>query len=237
MAIRAVIFDWGGTLVRDDTLVLGAPSAAVAAYLRKYLEAEVSDADVERAFHAVLPDYRPGVTQTAPHLGRLLGSAFTWLGLAVGVNDVEACSRLFFEEATHGYTVYDDARALLASLRYRGYKTGVVTNAIFPSALFEPRINQLGLGGYIDAFVSSADVGLSKPNPGPYLKALSLLGLEPHEAVFVGDNAATDIAGAKAAGMRAILLERTDRARERAGFLVIERLTAVNELLGEGPAR
>jgi hypothetical protein len=35
--------------------------------------------------------------------------------------------------------------------------------------------------------------------------------------------------------MRAVLLERTDRAKERAGFLVIERLTALNELLGEGP--
>lgn len=236
MAIRAVLFDWGGTIVRDDTLLLGAPSAAVAAFARDRLMLDLSDADFERAFQAVLPKYRPGATDAAPHLYRLLGAAFTWLGLAVSAGDVEASARLFFREATHGLAVYDDARALLASLRVRGYRTAVVTNAIFPAALFEPKVNELGLAGYIDVFVSSADVGMPKPSPSPYLKALSALALEPHEALFVGDTADTDIAGARAAGMRAVLLERSDRARDRAGFLVIERLTALNELLGEGPA-
>ena len=237
MAIRGVLFDWGGTIVRDDSLILGAPCAVVAAYARKRLDLSVSDAEFERAFQAVLPDYEPGVTETAPHLSRLLGAAFTWLGQPAGAGDIDACARLFFAESTHGVAVYDDARALLASLRYRGFRTAVVTNAIFPGHLFEPKVNELGLAGYFDSFVSSADVGLSKPNPGPYMRALAELKLEPQEAIFVGDTAATDIAGAKAAGMRAVLLERTDRARDRSGFLVIERLTALNELLGEGPAR
>ncbi|MGE3076544.1 MAG: HAD family hydrolase [Dehalococcoidia bacterium] len=236
MAIRGVLFDWGGTIVRDDSLIVGAPAAAVASFARTRLEIEVADADLERAFHAVLPEYRPGETETAPHISRLLGAAFTWLGLAVGAGDVEACARIFFREATHALAVYDDARALLASLKVRGYRTAVVTNAVFPAALFEPKVNELGLAGYIDSFVASADVGLAKPNPSPFLKALDALHLEPHEAIFVGDVAETDIAGARAAGMRAVLLERTDRARDRAGFLVIERLTALNELLGEGPA-
>ena len=235
MAIRGVLFDWGGTIVRDDSLLVGAPAAAVASFARNRLEVEVSDADFERAFTAVLPEYRPGDTENAPHITRLLGAAFTWLGLAVGAGDVEACARIFFRESTHGVSVYDDARALLASLKVRGYRTGIVTNAIFPASLFEPKVNELGLAGYIDSFVASADVGLAKPNPSPFLKALSAIGLEPHEALFVGDMAATDIAGARAAGMRAVLLERTDRARDRSGFLVIERLTALNEYLGEGP--
>jgi putative hydrolase of the HAD superfamily len=236
VAIRGVLFDWGGTIVRDDSLTLVAPPLAVASYIQKNLETEVSAGEFERAFQAVLPEYRPGVTETAPNLQRLLGATFTWLGLAVAAGDVEACARIFFREATHNLAVYDDARALLASLRYRGYRTAVVTNAIFPSALFEPKVNELGLAGYIDAFVSSADVGLAKPNPSPYLAALAAIDLEPHEAIFVGDMAATDIAGARAAGMRAILLERTDRARDRSGYLVIERLTALNDLLGDGPA-
>lgn len=236
MGIRAVLFDWGGTVVRDDSLVLGAPSAAVANYVRKRLDYQLADDEFERAFQAVLPDYKPGVTETAPHLSRLLGAAFTWLGLGVGASDVEACARLFFQESTHGMSVYDDARALLASLRYRDYRTGVVTNAIFPASLFAPKVNELGLAGYLDTFVSSADVGLAKPNPSPFLKALADLKVEPQDALFVGDMLATDIAGARAAGMRAVLLERTDRARDRSGFLVIERLTALNDLLGEGPA-
>jgi putative hydrolase of the HAD superfamily len=236
VAIRGVLFDWGGTIVRDDSLVFGAPGAAISAYASKNLSADLTPEDFERAFRAVLPDYRAGETRTTPTLQRLLGEAFTWLGLAVGVSDVEACARLFFRESTMGMDVYDDARALLASLRIRGYRTAVVTNAIYPGEMFAPKVNELGLAGYFDAFVSSADVGLSKPNPSPFLKALGEVGLEPHEAIFVGDTAETDIAGARAAGMRAVLLERSDRARDRAGFLVIERLTAMNDFLGEGPA-
>lgn len=236
MAIRAVLFDWGGTIVRDDSLVFTAPAAAVAGYVRKRLEHEITDAEFERAFQAVLPEYRPGQTESAPHLSRLLGATFTWLGLGVGARDVDTCARLFFQEAVQGLVVYDDARALLASLRFRGYRVGVVTNAIFPSVLFGPKVNELGLAGYIDSFVSSADVGVAKPNPGPFLRALAELKVDPQDALFVGDTAETDIAGARAAGMRAVLIERTDRARDRAGFLVIERLTALNELLGEGTA-
>lgn len=236
MAIRAVLFDWGGTIVRDDRVTVAAPAAAISDYARKHLDAELTADRFERAFQAVLPEYRPGVTMETPHLSRLLGAAFTWLGMAVSARDVDACARLFFQEAMHNLDVYDDARALLASLKYRGYRCGVITNAIYPASLFLPKVNELGLAGYFETFVTSADVGLGKPNPAPYAKALADLGLDPQEALFVGDTAETDVAGARAAGLRAVLLERTDRARDRAGFLVIERLTALNELLGEGPA-
>lgn len=236
MAIRGVLFDWGGTIVRDDAVRFSAPSAAVASYARKCLEVTLQPADIERAIQAVLPEYRPGETETAPHLSRVLGQAFTWLGLAVGADDVEACARLFFDEATQGLQVYDDARALLASLRYRGFSAGVVTNAIFPASLFAPKVSQLGLSGYLDTFVSSADLGLAKPSPGPFHKALTDLGLGPEEVLFVGDTMETDIVGARAAGMRAVLLERSGVAENRAGFPVIERLAALNDFLGEtGP--
>jgi putative hydrolase of the HAD superfamily len=236
VAIRGVLFDWGGTIVRDDSVHLPAPSIAVASFVRGRLGLELDDAQFERAFQAALPHYAPGRTRTSPELNRLLGEAFTWLGLPVSAGDVEACARIFFLESTRGLDVYDDARALLASLKYRGYRTGVVTNAIFSAELFRPKVNELGLAGQIDVFVSSADIGLAKPDPSPFLRAAADLGLEPQELIFVGDNADTDIAGARAAKMRAVLLERTDRARDRAGFLVIERLTALNELLGDGQA-
>ena len=236
MVIRGVLFDWGGTIVRDDSLALGKPCAAVAAHARGVFGLQPSDAEFEQAFHDALPVYQPGITETAPHLGRLLASAFGRLGLHVGVEEIEACERLFFAESTRGFVVYDDARALLASLRYRGFRTGVVTNAIFPSHLFALPVQELGLAGYFQSFVSSADVGFAKPNPGPYMQALDHLGLQPEEAIFVGDTAATDIAGARAAGIRAVLLSRTGRAGGSSDCPVIERLTALNGFLGEGPA-
>lgn len=236
MALRAVLFDWGGTIVREDSLSAGQPYVAIANYAAKHMSLALTAEEFERAFQAVLPAYEPGVTVTTPRISSVIGSAFTWLGCAAGAGDVDTCSRLFFREVTAPNQVFDDARALLASLKYRGYRCGVITNAIFPAPLFVAKANELGLGGYFETFVTSGDVGLAKPNPAPFVKALADLGLEPQDALFVGDTVETDIAGARAAGMRAVLIERTDRARDRAGFLVIERLTSLNDFLGEGPA-
>ncbi|MBA4179993.1 MAG: hypothetical protein C0506_05330 [Anaerolinea sp.] len=235
MAVRAVLFDWDGTLVRSDSFVLGAPAAAVAHYARQRLHLALRSEDFERAFRAVLPSYEAGRTGTSPHIDALIGAAFTWLGWTVGANDVDACGRLFFREATARLDVYDDARALLASLKFRGYRMGVVTNAIFPGRLFGPLVNELGLAGYLEAIVSSADVGLAKPNPAIFHRALQTMGLDPQETLFVGDRVETDIIGARAAGLRAVLIQRTARARDASGYLVIERLSALNDLLGENP--
>ena len=230
-----MIFDWDGTLVRGDSLVATAPESAVTAYARKKLRLTIQDDDFERALQAVIPAYEPGVTETAPHIDALIGSAFTWLGWTVGANDVDACSRLFFREATARLAVYDDARALLSSLKFRGYRVGVLTNAIFPGHLFQPLINELGISGYIDSFVSSADLGVAKPNPGIYLHTLKSMGCEAHETLFVGDRVETDITGARAAGLRAVLIRRGQRPRDASGYLVIEHLSALNDLLGENP--
>lgn len=237
MAIRAVLFDWDGTLVKNNATRIPAASTSVDAYARKYLGVEAADGEFERAFQAVLPPYKPGEVQTVPTMARLVGEAFTWLGWPAGANDVESCARLFFDTGTLGQEVFDDARAILSSLKYRGYSVGVITNAIFPSHYFQKKVNELGIAGYLDAFVSSADVGLGKPHPAPYQRALADLSMHAHEAIFVGDTPETDIAGARASGMRAVLIERHKRPRDRSGFLVIERLSALNDILGEGPTR
>lgn len=235
MSIRGVLFDWGGTLVRDDTIRLVEPCDAVAAYARETFALDVDAPALERAMHAVMPEYVPGETIIPPHISALLGSAFTWLGLAVDAQQVEVCSQRFYDADAAGQRLYDDARALLASLRLRGYAVGVVTNTIFPGHLLRTNLSRLGIAGYIDSLVTSVDVGFGKPHPAPYQRALAELKLTPHEAIFVGDREETDVAGARAAGMRAVLLERTSRAHDRSGFLVIERLSALNDILGDGP--
>lgn len=232
MPIRAVLFDWGGTIVRDDTLVVATPCASVAYYARQTLHLALRDEVFERAFEAALPEYTPGSTTKAVSIYPVLVDTFAALGWTIDGTHISRCAQLFFDETTQD--VHDDARALLASLKYRGYRVGVVTNSIFPGELFEPRLAELGLAGYVDAVVSSADVGWSKPDPRPYVATLERLGIEPQEALFIGDRLDTDIAGARAAGLRAVLIDRRSRRREGAGYLVISHLGALNDLLGEG---
>jgi putative hydrolase of the HAD superfamily len=172
----------------------------------------------------------------APEIGALLAAAFGQLNLRLDAAQVVHCSRRFFDAAVSGQRLYDDARAILASLRVRGYAVGVVTNSIFSSDLTRTHLGRLGIAGYVDAIVTSADVGFGKPHPAPYHRALAGLRLHPLEAIFVGDRSETDVAGAIAAGIRPVLVDREPRRNHTPGVDVIARLSALNLILGDGPA-
>ena len=213
------------------------PSLGVAAYASRNLKKNLAAEDFERAFQASWPSSTAATTTTrAVSIGELLAGAFTWLGVEANTTHVAACAKIFHDAGTRGQQVYEDARALLPTLRARGYRTAVVTNSIFTRDFVAGKARELGLAGYFDSFVASVDIGLAKPHPGLLQRALSEITVDAHEALFVGDTVATDIVGARAAGMRAVLIERSVRAHEAAGYLVIERLTGLNELLGDGPA-
>ena len=71
---------------------------------------------------------------------------------------------------------------------------------------------RLGLAGSFEAVVTAAAVGVAKPDPRPFEVALERLGIEPALCVHVGDDPLTDVAGAEAAGMPALLVDRSGRA-------------------------
>ena len=93
----------------------------------------------------------------------------------------------------------------LTALRADGYLLGLITVC---SEEVEQLFPETALAGLFDAEVFSNAVGLSKPDPRIYLHCCELLGVEPSEAVFVGDGANDELAGARRVGMDAILIHR-----------------------------
>jgi len=93
----------------------------------------------------------------------------------------------------------------LRRLRADGYLVGLITVCSEDIEVLWPESEFAGL---FDAEVFSNAVGLAKPDPRIYLHCLELLGVEPHEAVFVGDGANDELAGARRVGMDAILIHR-----------------------------
>src|SRR5262249_44498411 len=69
-------------------------------------------------------------------------------------------------------------------------------------------LERCGLGELLDGTVTSASAGARKPDPAIFTAALELAGCEAGEALHVGDTAEEDVAGARAAGIRALLLDR-----------------------------
>ena len=103
------------------------------------------------------------------------------------------------------FTAFPDAAPALAELAASGRVLAVVSNWDISLA---PTLEELGLLEPFALVVHAAGVGASKPDPRPFLVALDRLGLTAGECVHVGDDPITDGEGARAAGMRALVLDR-----------------------------
>jgi putative hydrolase of the HAD superfamily len=90
----------------------------------------------------------------------------------------------------------------LEELRRRGIKLGVITNGSIWSQ--QMKLDSLGLNALFDVVLISEAEGIRKPDPAIFHRALAKLGVEPSEAVFVGDNPEADVMGARAAGLTPI---------------------------------
>jgi HAD superfamily hydrolase (TIGR01509 family) len=126
-------------------------------------------------------------------------------GLHPGEDQVQALWQAWYVGGhLVGEEPYPDARATLTWAKQAGYRLGLVTNRWFGRALLEPELRAHGLAGLFDAVVVSCDVGYDKPHPAIFHLALDALGLPAAQAIMVGDNLGTDIAGARSSGLRAV---------------------------------
>jgi HAD superfamily hydrolase (TIGR01549 family) len=106
-------------------------------------------------------------------------------------------------ERHENFELYDDVPDVLAALRSAGLRLGLVSNSARDVREFA---RHHGLD--VDAGISSFHHGRTKPHASIFRAVLDLLGVQPPEAVMVGDMIADDVEGALALGMRAILLDR-----------------------------
>jgi putative hydrolase of the HAD superfamily len=131
-------------------------------------------------------------------------------------------------EHAHNFELYDDALPTLAALREHELKLGLVSNTgrDLDAFVAHHRLD-------VDALLSSGAYGKTKPHPTIFRAVLEHLLVEPEEAAMVGDSIDDDVEGARALGMRAILLDRDGRHR---GFEPrLDDLRALPAALGLNP--
>ncbi len=132
--------------------------------------------------------------------------------------------RLFSQFATAAaWTIYPEVVPVLETLKRRGVILGLITN--FDHRVF-PLIDELELARFIDSITIPALAGAAKPDAAIFEYALARHGLAAGESVQVGDCVRDDVEGARAAGLRGVLLDREGRA----GAVDAERITTLSEL-------
>jgi putative hydrolase of the HAD superfamily len=110
-----------------------------------------------------------------------------------------------WEHAEH-FELYDDALATLEVIRAHGLLIGLLSNTARDLEAFVAH-HRLDA----DAVLTSAVHGKTKPHATIFRRMLGLLGVDAADAVMVGDTLEDDVEGARAVGMRAVLLDRAGR--------------------------
>ena len=118
-------------------------------------------------------------------------------------------------EVSENFELYEDALPVLEELRRADLRLGLVSNGIRDLREFVAH-HRLD----VDAVVGSRAHGFVKPHPTIFQAALEQLGVDAADTVMVGDSLEEDVEGARALGMRAILVDRDERHPD-----VEERLT------------
>lgn len=157
------------------------------------------------AFDAVFyraDDALVGAIPTTLTFGETVRRLTAGLAAALAVRDERTIARVADRFLDDAHRHLSRNRALLARLGAR-YRLGLVSNFYgnLETVCHDTRIESL-----FGVVVDSERVGLSKPDPRIFRRALDALGATPSEATFVGDSAARDMAGARALGMRHIWL-------------------------------
>jgi putative hydrolase of the HAD superfamily len=236
--LQAVLFDWGHTLMDwnwDDALLESGHRAGLEAVSASPEKAPALT-ERYRAEAAFFDWEAPEEIEYAPLVRTMLAE--------VGVEvDEEGLSRFLLAE----HAAWAPARrvasmsgVLLDSLRDRGLKTGLVSNAWDPGWILERDLEDMGLLERLDVTVFSSEVGVRKPRPEIFRRALDALGISPQDALFVGDRLEADVRGARDVGMRTVQAmwfraEESDDGVEPdfRAFTQFDVLNVVRRLIGE----
>lgn len=205
--IRAVFFDFGGTLFSNHQIPKACMPVLVEAADRLGLEGGI--ASIGRAFVDATRDTNADYVDRPYYLHRdlFLDTARRLLA-TLGLEDREDFPEWFYREQRavmiNGMELREDCLATLAALRSHGLSLAIVSN--IDDDYLEPMVEHLGLAAYFDHLISSESARSCKPDPGIFRHALERVGCRPEEVVFVGDSRVHDIQGSQALGIRSIMI-------------------------------
>ena len=196
--IQAVAFDAGGTLIEPWPSV-GHIYADVAA--RHGVNAPAPET-LNRQFAAAWRA-KQNFDYSQPAWFALVRQTFGDQAAALPEDFFPDLYRRFTDTAV--WRVHEDVWPTLENLSRRGLKLAVISNW---DERLRPLLAALKLDSYFDTILVSCEIGFTKPSPVIFELAVRKLGLSPAAVLHVGDSAREDVAGARAAGLRAVLLDR-----------------------------
>ncbi len=240
MTIKAIFFDLGSTLIYFD-----GDWAAMIAQANTELQRFLQAAGVSLDWPTFFADFGARtnayyaerntefIEYTTHYILKTTLADYGWPDLPETV--LRPALRALYSASQARWQPEQDALPLLAELQQAGYCLGIISNAADDDDV-QLLVDKGDFRPYLDFVISSARMGIRKPNPRIFRAALDQCGVSPLEAVMVGDMLGADILGAHNAGMKGIwITRRADVAANRDHLDTIQP-DAMIKTLGELPA-
>ncbi|MFZ0547595.1 MAG: HAD family hydrolase [Candidatus Promineifilaceae bacterium] len=218
--IKAVIFDLGGTLIEyagtyADWPELETPGMTAAHEMLIKMGVTVPEYEQFQAIgFKLLPTRWRQATLGEQNLtvDSLLEEMFETAELSLPSTDILYKAARQYEAAfCSGAVPLPDGRQTLAHLQEEGYRLGLISNTMFAGASHISDLERFGLADYFETMLFSGDANKWKPTTAPFLQVLEALGIDPEQAVYIGDDPASDVIGGRAAGMKTIYFPSSQR--------------------------
>lgn len=232
MPFKAIFFDAAGTLFTTNRPV----GEIYASFARQY-GLEVSTAELTQRFRTcfssspplAFPDASPDAIAELEYnwWKNLVRRIFEPYGGFPRFDDYFAALFAHFSKP-RTWALYPETAETLAALKGTGLTLAVITN-------FDSRVlgilEGLGISCCFDSILLSSRVGYAKPAREIFLRALDVYNLRPEDALHIGDSPSHDVAGASAAGLKAVLVDRGEKHTTEP-YLRIQNLKEVLSLIG-----
>lgn len=224
MDLKAVLFDLGGTLIRTAP-----PAEIIARILEKY--------GVKRSVEEIAIAHRFAEENSLPEDYNLPYYDF-WIKWnskileRLGILDKNCfLARVLVDEWWDNADVeaYPDVEEVLVRLKESGLKVGIITNAFEKD--IEEIFRRVRMPIVFDVLVGIDTVKRPKPSPEIFLYAVRTLNVQPHKAVYVGDDLEKDYIGAMNAGLRAILVDRNSMHVDKQWLIRVRSLSEIQSLI------
>ncbi len=216
LKFKAALFDLGSTLIEyenHDWPSLG-KMGIIAAY--PFMKDRFPQLPDVKSFGQTFYKYlREILDQRKDHtevnLYETCTTVFRRMGLPLNNGNIEKFVEIYYRPVTEQITLVPGAVEILEVLKKAGLITGLISNSIFPQNFHLEEMERFGLLKHFDFTIFSSGVGIRKPGKDIFELAISRAGVEPAQAIFVGDRFDADIAGAKNAGIVSVWKHRAGR--------------------------
>ena len=210
MDLRAILFDVNGTLIDIETDEGQDKIYQAISRFLTYQGAQIAPDAIRDRYFGIMAEQRTSSLERFPEFDAVaIWSALLRTG-GSSIKDLPAEKveqlPLFLAELHRALShkqlqLYPGVREVLAELGTR-YALGIVTDA--QSAYAVPELRTVGLGGLFACHIVSGNYGYRKPDQRLFAAGLQALGVQPNQAIYVGNDMYHDVFGAQQAGMRAV---------------------------------